>query len=84
MNWRGNGIFGWSEHNRPAGPTNFQPIMRYERRPGPGARSHDMSLLFGQHDDAWIDRLVLIIRIIVDGQQTISLKRYGVADDLAV
>ena len=64
-------------------PTHFRQA-RKKMRPGPTARSLNTSLLFAQRDGAWIDRLVLVIRIKVDHQVSIPCKLYGVADDLAV
>ena len=67
---------------RDSAPFRRTPKIRRDR--AKSARSRNSILLFGQHDNAWIDRLILVIRIIVDYQGAISIEQYGVTDDLAV
>lgn len=71
-------------HRLLACPTHLQQRMRYKMRPGHLTRSPNDKLLFAQCNGAWIDRLVLIVRHIVDHHDTVAIQRNGVADDLAV
>ena len=65
-------------------PRRIQQSLRYEKRPGPAARSLTDRLLLRQRNGTWIDRIVLIVGIVVDHHISVSFQPDRIADDLTV